>query len=307
MRRVSRSTESRRHDRYKQKTRPHEHLLNKNTGSDLRHTLHRLKSNTDTFFYNVGNTDKIILWDQGADAHNAGNHGSKYSRQCRARDSHRRKAKMALNQEIISDHIDHVRSHVGSHGDLRVSGTALGGVDGHGDDVEDHAAHDDPKIQDRALLSVLVGTAEADDRLRKNHRRYADQNSDNDCEDQRHQENLVRADPVFLTATSRHQGRYGYVHGDKDAQADEFRLRCQTYCRHRVCADGAHHQRVHHARQGNKKGLHHRGPSHLECDLVSLFSSTHKFLKSRLFVFRHSHHSCMSAFGIFKIFFGVLL
>ena len=214
---------------------------------------------------------------------------------------------MTLNQEIISDHIDHVRSHVGSHGDLRVSGTALGGIDGHGNDVEDHAAHDDPEIQDRALLSVLVGTAEADDRFRKNHRRYADQNSDNDCEDQRHQENLVRADPVFLTATSRHQGRYGYVHGDKDAQADEFRLRCQTYCRHRVCADGAHHQRVHHARQGNKKGLHHRRPSHLECDLVSLFSSTHKFLKSRLFVFRHSHHSCMSAFGIFKIFFGVLL
>ena len=58
---------------------------------------------------------------------------------------------------------------------------------------------------------------------------------------------------------------------------------------------------------GCGSGRDHRRPSHLECDLVSLFSSTHKFLKSRLFVFRHSHHSCMSAFGIFKIFFGVLL
>ena len=203
--RVSRGAESRRHDRYQQEAGPHEHLLDKNTGSDLRHTLHRFKSNTDTFFYNVGNTDKIILRDQGADTHNAGNHGSKYSRQRRPRDPHLRKAKMPLDQEIISDHIDHIGSHVGTHGDLRVSGTALGGVDRHGNDIEDHAAHDDPEIQNCALLGVLIGTAEADNRFRKDNSRRADHDSHNDRKDDRDQKNLIRAGPVFLTAASCHQ------------------------------------------------------------------------------------------------------
>ena len=59
---------------------------------------------------------------------------------------------------------------IGTHGDLRVSRTALCRVNSHLDAVEDHTAHNNAEIYHSIIVGVCRRTAEVDDRTGKKHK-----------------------------------------------------------------------------------------------------------------------------------------
>ena len=82
-------------------------------------------------------------------------------------------AEVSAYQQIVEDNVDGIGGYVGAHGDLRIAGAPLCGIDAHLNAVKDHTAHDDAEIGDRAVMGLRRGAAEADDRAGKCHQQDA--------------------------------------------------------------------------------------------------------------------------------------
>lgn len=163
------------HDGDRKEADPHEDLLHKYTGGHLKHVFCRLQGDPHLFLNDKGDADKIIPFHHRKNAHEAGDDRSKYRGQGRSGDPKPGKAQISLDQQVVSDHIDHIGGHIGAHGDLCVSCSSLGRVNGHGDNVEHHPAHDDLEIPDGSRLGILVCPAEPDDGICKEHAGHTDQ------------------------------------------------------------------------------------------------------------------------------------
>ena len=84
-------------------------------------------------------------------------------------DSEGREPEMPVDQQVIENDVNRVGGHVGAHGDLRIAGTSLRGVNPHLNTVKDHAAHDNLEIRHCAVMGFRCGTAQVDDRTCQNY------------------------------------------------------------------------------------------------------------------------------------------
>ena len=83
---------------------------------------------------------------------------------------------MPVNQQVVCNDINGIGSDVGAHGDFRVPGPTLGGVNPHLDSVKYHSSHNNLEINHRALVGVSGGTAQTDNRPREQHKNNAQYN-----------------------------------------------------------------------------------------------------------------------------------
>lgn len=77
---------------------------------------------------------------------------------------------MPIDQQIIKYNVDRVRGYIGTHCDLGVPRTSLGGINPHLNAVEDHASHDNSKVSHCAVMGFHRGTTQPDDGIRQQHK-----------------------------------------------------------------------------------------------------------------------------------------
>ena len=81
---------------------------------------------------------------------------------------------MTIDQQVIKDNVDRIGSHIGTHGDLGIPCSPLGGIDPHLDTVKDHASHDDPEIGNRTIMRFCGRPAKPYDRACQDHKQNTD-------------------------------------------------------------------------------------------------------------------------------------
>ena len=113
-------------------------------------------------------------------------------------------------------------------------------------------------------MGILIGPAQADNRVRQGHAEKADHNPGQNHEHQGRRQCPVSPVPVILTLSAGHDCRNRHIGGHKHGQSDKFRLGCQSHRRNRIRSDGTYHQRINHACQSYKKRLQNRRPCHLK-------------------------------------------
>ncbi len=252
------------HNRHSHKPHPQKNLLQKNIGANLENTLKRRHPKPNLSCNHIGNTDKTVLLQNRGNAHAAGHHGPKHRGQGCPVNPQSRKPKLSADKQIISNHIQHIGRHIGLHGNLRPPRSPLGRIDDQRHNIKHHASHNDSKISRCAGTGILIGPAQADNRVRQRHAEKADHNPGQNHKHQSRRQRPVGPVPVILSLSPGHNGRHRHIGGHKHGQTDKLRLGRQAHRRHRVSPHGTYHQRINHARQSHKKRLQNRRPRHLK-------------------------------------------
>ena len=184
---------------------------------------------------------------QGENAHAAGSYGTDDGGNSRTLNAQFREAEMAVDEQIVADDVHAVGDNVGAHSDLGVSSAPLSCIDDHGDHVEDHSAGDDAEVGDGRGVGVFCCSCQAENRFCKYDSQQADHDRQHKGDEERLNQDAVGAFPVAFALSPCDDGGNGYVHGDKNGEANEFRLSRQAHGGDGIRTQRADHDGVNHA------------------------------------------------------------
>ena len=172
---------------------------------------------------------------------------------------------MAFDQQIIEDDVDDAAGKIGGHGKLGIPAAPLGGVDDHGEDGKEGAAHDDPEILHGGLVGVLIAAGEGHDLGREDHEDHGNHGAQENRQHQGGEEDLIGVFPALLPLAAGDQGGNGNIEAEEEGQGDKLRLIRQAHGGDSIAAHGGDHHGIDHAGQGHEKTFRHGGPGNGEC------------------------------------------
>ena len=134
----------------------HCHVFNKEVGTETIHGAECLPCGTDMHGTHDGDGNKTVFGKQGADTHEGGRNGSEYGCDSGTVNPPFREAEVASDEQIVEDNINDAGHNVGRHGDPRIAGAALCGVDNQREHIEERSAHNDAEINHRRTVRIGI-------------------------------------------------------------------------------------------------------------------------------------------------------
>ena len=164
----------------------------------------------------------------------------------------------AVDQKIVEADVYQVGDNVYIHGQLGVANPPLGGANAHGKGVgRQRRTHDEEIFRSVLQGAPLLRSRKAHQRIRKGQRqRHQHKGKPQDDEDHvpHHLVGLFLAS--FALSPGHHRGN-AHVQREEKAQHQHSGLIHQTYRRHRVGAQAADHDGVHHVDQADQHHFTH--------------------------------------------------
>ena len=131
---------------------------------------------------------------------------------------------MTLNQQIVEQDVHHAAGQVRGHGQLGIAAPPLGGIDHHGNHIEECAAHDDLEVSHRRLMRIRVAAGQFHHPGSKDHKQHRYHDACNTGQDNRRQEDLVGCILAFFPLAACHQGGNRHIDPEEDRQSDKLGL-----------------------------------------------------------------------------------
>ena len=202
--------------------------------------------------------------EEGRHCHAGGDYSAQDSGDRRASDAPGGETETPLDQQPVKNDIHDTGNEIRAHGEAGIAAAALGRVDDHGDDVEEHAAHDDPEIFHGGLMGIFIAAGKAHHLRREDNKKHREQRTEPDREPQGGEGDFIGIGLIPLSLASGNEGGYRDIDAEKDSQPDELRLSRQPRGRYGIGTELSHHHRVNHAGEHNKKAFHHSRPGNGE-------------------------------------------
>ena len=174
---------------------------------------------------------------------------------------HTGETEIAVDQQIVEDHIDHIGRQIVHHGGAAVAGAPQGCGDGTGEGHGDDAQCLDLQIDGTVGQSGCLGSAHELHQgfCKQEHQHAADQR-----QHQSQQQGLTQDQVGFVLLGSAfvpgHQGSSAHIHGLEHGHHQKFGLRGQPYAGDSGSSQFAHHHQVHHGGQLSQCQLDEGGP-----------------------------------------------